>query len=89
LPSRHRCGALVFPDMFALPHADQAFDSDGQLRDPALEERLRREVVGFVWLADAIAPICGRGARTGPAPTRQQEVAKALEVESDIQPSAQ
>jgi NAD(P)H-dependent FMN reductase len=82
------CGALVFPDMFALPHADQAFNSEGQLRDPALEERLRRDVVGFVRLAEAIAPICGRGARTGPAPRRQQEIAKALEVESDIQPSA-
>jgi chromate reductase, NAD(P)H dehydrogenase (quinone) len=27
------CGALVFPDMFALPHAADAFDEAGRLRD--------------------------------------------------------
>ena len=83
------CGALVFPDMFALPHADQAFDEQGKLRDAAVEDRLRRDVVGFVRLAEASAPVCGKGARTGPAPRRQQEIAKALEAESEIQPSGQ
>jgi len=83
------CGALVFPDMFALPHADQAFDEQGKLRDPAVEDRLRRDVVGFVRLAEAIAPVCGKAARAGPAPRRQQEIAKALEAESEIQPSGQ
>jgi chromate reductase, NAD(P)H dehydrogenase (quinone) len=79
------CGALVFPDMFALPHADHAFDEEGRLRDGAMAERLRREVVGFVRLASAIVPICGkpsspRGQR------RQQEISTALEEESEIQP---
>src|SRR3990172_4175008 len=83
------CGALVFPDMFALPHADQAFDEQGKLRDPAVEDLLRRDVVGFVRLAEAIAPVCGKAARAGPAPRRQQEIAKALEAESEIQPSGQ
>ena len=83
------CGALVFPDMFALPHADQAFDEQGKLRDAAVEDRLRRDVVGFVRLAEAIAPVCGKAARAGPAPRRQQEIAKALEAESEIQPSGQ
>lgn len=83
------CGALVFPDMFALPHADQAFDEQGKLREPAVEDRLRRDVVGFVRLAEAIAPVCGKAARAGPAPRRQQEIAKALEAESEIQPSGQ
>jgi chromate reductase, NAD(P)H dehydrogenase (quinone) len=54
------CGALVFPDMFALPHANEAFHDDGPLRDSSLAERLRREVVGFVRLAEAIVPICGQ-----------------------------
>ncbi len=83
------CGALVFPDMLALPHADQAFEEEGRLRDPALAERLRRDVVGFVRLAEAITPVCGKTARAGPAPRRQQEIAKALEAESEIQPSGQ
>jgi chromate reductase, NAD(P)H dehydrogenase (quinone) len=54
------CGALVFPDMFALPHANDAFDQNGNLRDATLAERLHREVVGFVRLAEAIVPICGQ-----------------------------
>jgi NAD(P)H-dependent FMN reductase len=79
------CGALVFPDMFALPHANQAFDDAGGLRDPALAERLRRDVVGFVRLAEAIAPVC---ASDGPhaARKRQGEIARALEAESELQP---
>ncbi len=82
------CGALVFPDMFSLPHADQAFDERGGLRDPALEERLRRDVVGFVRLAEAVTPVCTKAGAAGPAQRRQQEIAKALEVESELQPSA-
>src|SRR5919198_1418283 len=38
------CGALVFPDMFALAQAHQAFDEDGRLRDPTLAERLAKDV---------------------------------------------
>jgi NAD(P)H-dependent FMN reductase len=77
------CGALVFPDMFALAAAQDAFDAQGQLRDPALAERLRREVTGFVRLAEAVTPICGR-----PVTTPQKQIADALEAESELQPSA-
>jgi hypothetical protein len=79
------CGALVFPDMFALPHANEAFDDAGALRDPALAERLRRDVVGFVRLAEAVTPVCGE-AVTPAARRRQEEIAQALEAESELQP---
>lgn len=78
------CGALVFPDMFALPNAYQAFADGAALRDPDLQERLRREVTGFVRLAEGVAPIC-----SGPTATpRQREIALALEEETELQPEA-
>ncbi|HUL59749.1 MAG TPA: NAD(P)H-dependent oxidoreductase [Anaeromyxobacteraceae bacterium] len=79
------CGALVFPDMFALPHANEAFDESGRLRDASLAARLQREVLGFVRLAEAVVPVCG-AADTPAAQKRQEEIAKALETESEIQP---
>ncbi len=79
------CGALVFPEMFALPHAAEAFDASGRLRDPGLAERLRRDVVGFVRLAEAVAPVCA-GKATPETRKRQEEIARALEVESELQP---
>jgi chromate reductase, NAD(P)H dehydrogenase (quinone) len=79
------CGALVFPDMFALPHAADAFDEAGRLRDAALAERLQREVTGFVRLAEALVPVCSKAA-PAPARKRQDEIAKALEDESSLQP---
>jgi chromate reductase, NAD(P)H dehydrogenase (quinone) len=78
------CGAIVFPDMFALAHADKAFAADGRLNDAALMERLRKEIAGFVRVAEALAPLCG-GHATAPAPVRKQ-VAEALENESALQP---
>lgn len=81
------CGALVFPDMFALPHANEAFHDDGPLRDSSLAERLRREVVGFVRLAEAIVPICGQPTSLE-AQKRQKEIASALEDETELQPKA-
>src|SRR5512144_67905 len=81
------CGALVFPDMFALPHANEAFDEAGRLRDPALAERLQREVVGFVRLAEAVIPVCTRTAAP-PARKRQEGIVKALEGETELQPPA-
>jgi chromate reductase, NAD(P)H dehydrogenase (quinone) len=80
------CGALVFPDMFALAHADKAFAADGTLHDAALMERLRKEIAGFVRLAEAVATVCG-GHATAPAPVRKQ-VAEALENETTLQPQA-
>jgi chromate reductase len=81
------CGALVFPDMFALPHANEVFDDSGRLRDPSLADRLQREVVGFVRLAEAVTPICGKVAPAA-ARNRQEEITKALETESELQPPA-
>jgi NAD(P)H-dependent FMN reductase len=79
------CGALVFPDMFALPSAGSAFDGDGRLHDALLAQRLEREVTGFVRLAEAVTPICGAAAR--PIDHRQREIVAALEDESEIQPT--
>jgi chromate reductase, NAD(P)H dehydrogenase (quinone) len=81
------CGALVFPDMFALPHANAAFDEAGRLRDAATAERLQREVVGFVRLAEAVTPVCAAGKPPREA-KRQQEIVKALESETELQPPA-
>ncbi len=79
------CGALVFPDMFSLPHAGEAFDPEGRLKDPKTAERLEREVVGFVRLAESVVPVCGKVAAAGQQP-RQAEIAKALEEQSVLQP---
>jgi chromate reductase, NAD(P)H dehydrogenase (quinone) len=85
------CGALVFPDMFALANANPAFDDGGRLRDPALAERLQREVVGFVRLAEAVGPLCGHAQAPPPPPSpkRQQEIVSALEDESALQASGE
>ncbi len=81
------CGALVFPDMFALPHANDAFDEASRLRDPALAQRLQREVVGFVRLAEAVTPVCGTRV-SAEALKWKEEITKALETESELQPPA-
>jgi chromate reductase len=81
------CGALVFPDMFALPHADRMLDSDGGIADATLDERLRREILGFVRLAEAVLPVCVKP-RTAAAQKRQREIATALEDETALQPGA-
>lgn len=81
------CGALVFPDMFALSHANEAFDERGRLRNPALEARLRKEVIGFVRLAEAVAPICTE-VGTPEAAKRVREITEALEDESELQPES-
>jgi chromate reductase, NAD(P)H dehydrogenase (quinone) len=78
------CGALVFPDMFALAHAHQAFDDAGQLGDAATAERLQRELVGFLRLAEAVVPACGEQA-DGAATKRQEEIAAALESQTRLQ----
>ncbi len=80
------CGALVFPDMFALPHAKEAFGEDGQLRDPGQRERLRRELAGFVRLAEAVAPLCATARGPGPAAPLRPQLMTALESETELQP---
>ncbi len=78
-------GALVFPDMFALAFADKAFGEGGSLLDAALAQRLRREVTGFVRMAEAVAPVID-GVAT-PHPQRRAEIVEALEDESKLQPA--
>ncbi len=35
-------GVFVYPEMFGLPHANQAFDESGLIKDSATEERLKK-----------------------------------------------
>lgn len=42
------CGAHVFPNMFSLAAAHEAFDAEHNLKDAALRERLDKSVVSFV-----------------------------------------
>ncbi|AKU98825.1 NADPH-dependent FMN reductase [Labilithrix luteola] len=81
------CGALVFPDMFALPHSDKAFDQDGNLADRENAKRLEVELLGFIRMAEALAPICAKRL-TGTARQKQREIVAALEEESKIQPAS-
>lgn len=77
------CGALVFPDMFALPHASAAFDAKGGLSDPKLSKRLREEICGFIKLVESFG-----GLWTDPrAADRRTEIAQALEDQSGLQGS--
>ena len=80
------CGAIVFPDMFALPHGTTAFDERGGLRDAALFERLFRDVRGFVRFAEAVEPLCCAPPPVGDAQQRAAEIAVALENETELQP---
>jgi chromate reductase, NAD(P)H dehydrogenase (quinone) len=81
------CGALVFPDMFALPHANEAFDDEGRLKDARLAKRLATEIEGFVRLAESVAPACAALAGRAPDPRREKIVA-ALESETALQPTS-
>jgi len=80
------CGALVFPDMFALAHGDRAFSPDGKLADAATADRLRQQVLGFYRLAETVAPLCCGEARDDAEKKKQQEIVRALEDETQIQP---
>jgi NAD(P)H-dependent FMN reductase len=44
-------GVLLYPDMFALAQAAQAFEADGTLKDPQLRERLGKIVAGYLEVA--------------------------------------
>lgn len=48
-------GTHVYPDMFSLAQAHQAFDESGQLKDPQMVKLLDRIVAGFVGTATALA----------------------------------
>lgn len=81
------CGALVFPDMFALPHAREAFGEDGRLLEARSEERLRKELVGFLDLAETILPACSANVPLHRRDRqRSRAIAAALEEQTEIQP---
>lgn len=78
------CGALVFPDMFALAHAQEAFDGSGQLKNEQLAGRLRTEVDGFLRLVESYG-----GLWTAPEAGEQRRAIKAaLEEQTELQPKA-
>jgi len=52
VPLEH-LGARVYPDMFSLAQAHQAFDRDGRIADKQLSDRFERTFVGFMDLVEA------------------------------------
>jgi chromate reductase, NAD(P)H dehydrogenase (quinone) len=52
VPFEH-LGARVYPDMFSLAQAHQAFDPDGRIANPQLRERFEANIVGFMDLVEA------------------------------------
>ncbi len=52
VPLEH-LAARVYPDMFSLAQAHQAFDSDGGLAKPQLADRFERTFAGFLDLVEA------------------------------------
>lgn len=52
IPLEH-LGARIYPDMFSLAQAHQAFDANGELADHSLRERLRRTIGAFLDLVEA------------------------------------
>ena len=52
IPLEH-LGARVYPDMFSLAQAHEAFDADGRIADPQLSERFELTIVGFMDLVEA------------------------------------
>ena len=52
VPFEH-LGARIYPDMFSLAQAHQAFDDDGRIANPQLQERFESNIVGFMDLVEA------------------------------------
>jgi len=52
VPLEH-LGARVYPDMYSLAQAHQAFDADGQIADAQLLDRFEQNIVAFMDLAEA------------------------------------
>jgi NAD(P)H-dependent FMN reductase len=48
------CGVVVYPDMFPLSHAREAFDDAGGLKDPHARERLDKMLAGYLRMAGAL-----------------------------------
>jgi NAD(P)H-dependent FMN reductase len=52
VPLEH-LGSRVYPDMFSLARAHEAFGADGRLSDPRLQDRLESTLAGFIDLVEA------------------------------------
>lgn len=52
IPFEH-LGARVYPDMFSLAQAHQAFDDQGRLKDEQLQGRLEATIRAFMELVEA------------------------------------
>lgn len=52
IPLEH-LGARVYPGMFSLARAHEAFDQEGRIADAGLEERLDRTIIAFMDLVEA------------------------------------
>ncbi|MBL7696992.1 MAG: NAD(P)H-dependent oxidoreductase [Chitinophagaceae bacterium] len=52
IPLEH-LGARIFPDMFSLAMAHEAFNADGQIANPVLAKRFRDNIAAFMSLAEA------------------------------------
>jgi chromate reductase, NAD(P)H dehydrogenase (quinone) len=52
VPFEH-LGARVYPDMFSLAQAHKAFDDEGRIADPKLQDRFDTNVVNFMDLVEA------------------------------------
>lgn len=47
-------GTFVYPSMFGLPHANEAFDPAGKFTDPKNNARLEETIVGFLKFARSL-----------------------------------
>ncbi len=52
VPLEH-LGARVFPEMFSLAQAHQAFDAEGRIANPQLADRFEQSIVAFMDLVEA------------------------------------
>lgn len=52
IPFEH-LGARIYPDMFSLAQAHKAFDGEGRIADPRLQERFETNIVNFMDLVEA------------------------------------
>jgi len=49
-------GVLVYPDMYTLPWAEQAFDEQGQLKEQERYDRLKQMMGGYLQMARKLTP---------------------------------
>ena len=52
VPFEH-LGARIYPDMFSLARAHEAFDDNGHIADPQLQDRFDATIAGFMDLVEA------------------------------------